>query len=89
MAEVRRVLQFYLGAGINGACVYVHDDSPYARPNCNKGGIGGVFKVGACFKPQETLFFELFSDYLYQEIRFDQTVQIGGVKIGAGAGLVF
>lgn len=81
--------QLCLGAGINGAFVHVHNDSSYVKRHVYKYGVGGVLKTGIYYQPTETLFLELFADYLYQRIHFVHHVQIGGIKIGGGVGLSF
>ena len=80
---------FISGLGINGAFVHVHNHSHYVKRNVRKEGVGGVVKMGLYFEPRDDLFFELFSDYLYQRIHFKKNVQIGGVKIGGGIGFSF
>lgn len=84
-----RCIQFQLGLGINVAFVDVHNDSDYVKRNDNQNGVGGVFKAGFYFIPSKNLFFEAFSDYLYQKIRFHKSIQIGGVRLGGGVGFRF
>ncbi len=79
----------YLGLGINGAFVHVHNSSSFVKRDVNKDGVGGVAKVGVYFEPTTHLFMEFFVDYLYQTIQFQSRVQVGGVKIGGGIGACF
>lgn len=79
----------YLGLGINGAFVHVHNNSSFVKRNVNKNGVGGVAKLGFYFEPTTHLFMEIFVDYLYQTIQFQNRVQVGGVKIGGGIGGCF
>ena len=82
-------INLYLGLGINGAFVHVHNHSPYVKRNVHKNGVGGIAKLGCYFEPIDHLFLEVFTDYLYQSIRFENSAQIGGFKTGGGIGFCF
>ncbi len=82
-------LKFYLGLGINAAYARVHNKSHFVKRHVHKNGVGGVVKAGLYYEPMNNLFFELFSDYLYQKIHFKNCHQIGGLKVGGGAGFRF
>jgi hypothetical protein len=81
--------KFYLGLGINDAWVYVHNQYNYVKKRVYKNWIGGVAKMGFYVEPVEHLFIDVFIDYLYQQIRFADWQQIGGLKLGAGLGFCF
>ncbi len=89
IVPIHKQVKFYVGLGINGAFVQVHNHSPYVKKDVHKNGVGGVAKLGFYFEPVDHLFLEIFTDYLYQSIRFEQTVQIGGFKTGGGIGFCF
>lgn len=86
---INACLQLYLGLGINGSFVHVHNNSHYVKRNVNKEGVGGVAKLGLYYELYDNLFLEIFSDYLYQRMHFRRNIQIGGVKVGGGVGFTF
>ncbi len=81
--------QFYLGLGLNAAYVRVHNHSEFVRNKVYKYGVGGLAKAGFYFEPLDNLYFEAFTDYLYQVIHFEKHTQIGGFKVGGGIGVHF
>ncbi len=84
-----KCLNVYAGLGINAAFAHVHNDSRYVEESVHKNGTGGVAKFGLYFEPVNHLFIELFADYLYQRLHFQNHIQIGGIKAGGGIGLCF
>ena len=81
--------KLYLGLGINGALVYVHNHDNYVKKYVHKNGVGGVAKLGFYFEPVDHFFIDVFADYLYQRIHFAHWQQVGGLKMGCGAGFCF
>lgn len=87
--NVSKIAKVYLGLGINGAFVHVHNDSDFVERNVNKQWVGGVAKSGIYIEPVEHFFIDIFADYLYQQIHFSKWQQIGGLKLGGGIGFCF
>jgi outer membrane protein len=95
--RVKRV-DFYLGAGLLGAYLHLHDHSPYVIQHLSKWGIGGVAKIGALYHLKEHLFVDVFTSYSHLNIDFHHThhgevickaADLSHVSIGAGIGYCF
>ena len=80
----------YAGAGFCGARVWVknklHFDGHHKE---SKSIVGGVAKAGVYYSFTDYLFVDLFVDYVYLPSHFKTHAQLGGVKTGAGIGLMF
>lgn len=79
----------YAGIGLSLAKIWIHNKADCSREKISKIAIGGVLKTGICYFATENLFFDFFVDYLYQPVRFEKSIDIGGVKTGLGMGLSF
>lgn len=80
---------FYVGLGASVAHLHLHNNSDYVRRSVYKNSLGVVFKSGMYWLHLEPLVVDLFVDYLYQPIHFEQTRQLGGLKMGVGLGVQF
>lgn len=56
---------------------------------CAKAAAGFVVGAGFYWFTDHHLFFDAFVDYLYQPVKFQERVNVGGFKIGAGIGVTF
>lgn len=80
---------FYCGAGPSVGTIWVHNKSHYVKERVYKTVVGGIFKVGMYFNLARNLFLDVFVDYLYQPVKFENRVNIGGFKPGVGIGVAF
>lgn len=81
----------YLGLGAAYGRVtiknQIHVKNRRAWEKKSKNGIGAVFKLGARYSLTETIFVDLFADYLIQRVHYARHVEVGGLKVGIGIGL--
>lgn len=84
---IHQKAHFYIGLGVNAAFVNIYNDSDYVKRSVRKQGIGGVTKTGFYIESNKDFFIDVFVDYLYQQIKFEDKKQLGGVKAGIGIGL--
>lgn len=81
--------QLYVGIGPSFANIHIDNHSRFKHNKEFKSVIGGVVKAGLYYTLTDSLYLDLFVDYLYQPARFDNHVDIGGVKPGIGIGAIF
>lgn len=91
-------IECYLGAGLLGTYVKMHDRSPYVKQKTSKWGTTGIVKLGALFN-SGPLFLDLFTNYFYCPLSFSNTkshrrvyrnsMNFGGWVFGAGIGYRF
>lgn len=79
----------YIGIGPSLSRIWLKNKSHCCHENVSKLAIGGVLKTGIYYFINQCIFIDLFVDYLYQPINFEKTVDIGGLKTGAGLGIQF
>ncbi|MBA3721427.1 MAG: hypothetical protein H0W88_03400 [Parachlamydiaceae bacterium] len=60
-----------------------HDDS------LSKLCVGGVLKTGIIYSINRYVFIDFFADYLYQPVKFERQINIGGLKAGLGVGIKY
>lgn len=80
---------FYLGLGLAVGGIYLHNHSSCIRENVSKCIVGGVLKTGVQITLYRKCYGTIFIDYLYQPVHFSRTIDVGGVKPGAGIGMYF
>lgn len=89
---------FYLGAGVLGTYLHIQDDSPFVLRNSCKWGLGAVGKAGIVFNVSKHFIIDLFTNYTYTKIDFDNndggnvtrnTADISGWSFGAAIGYRF
>lgn len=88
----------YVGAGLLGTHVRMHDHSPYVKRHPSKWGIGGIAKLGVLFN-YGPCFVDLFTNYSYCHVEFHghhgkrkvyrNSMNVGGWIFGAGLGYRF
>lgn len=89
----------YLGAGVVYSFLRIHDHWPYVIQHISKGGVGGLFKLGAKHYFTRLFFIEVFADYLLQRFHFHNphsgpfvqrhNLYLDGVLLGGGLGFNF
>ncbi len=94
----KRTVDLYIGAGVLGTYLHMRDHSPFVIPSSSKWGVGGIAKVGAICKIGEHFFIDLFTNYTYTKIDFDnadqeivirQNANLSNCSFGAGMGYRF
>jgi outer membrane protein W len=89
--------ELYVGAGVTGTYVHMHDKSPYVISKISKWGVGGIAKVGTLVH-FDCLFLDLFVNYSYCPIDFHHnrdgavsrnSMNFGGWAFGLGIGYRF
>lgn len=80
---------FYLGIGPSFSWVKLTNDSCCEKAKYSKCAFGGVVKSGFYYEFCDCYFVDIFADYLYQPVKIDRTIEIGGVKLGIGIGAKF
>ncbi len=61
-------VDIYLGAGVLGTYMLIHDDGPFVVRTTAKWGIGPIAKTGAIFNINKHLLIDLFASYSYTKI---------------------
>ncbi|EFB42452.1 MULTISPECIES: hypothetical protein [Parachlamydia] len=82
-------VNLYVGLGASIARICIKNKVHCESNSAYKMAAGGVFKSGMNFYLCQNLFLDVFIDYLYQPIHFHRTIDIGGIKVGAGIGTKF
>ncbi|MGD2295285.1 MAG: hypothetical protein PVF22_05560 [Candidatus Aminicenantes bacterium] len=78
------VLGLYIGAGVN---YYDYRESNVIG-DVQKGGVGGVAKLGLYIEPVKMFVVDVFAEYSYCKMTpADFTINIGGIKAGIGLGI--
>lgn len=82
--------QLYFGIGPSPSLMLMQINSPcIAQKECSKFLIGGAFKSGFYFRMKERCILDLFCDYTYLPIKFENCRNLGGLKFGLGLGYKF
>lgn len=80
----------YLGAGSSCTFMHVKGKSLFLDERDHKHSWGFVGKGGVWVLLSQNFFVDLFADYYYTEITFDdQTRNLGGLRAGIGIGILF
>ncbi|MES2345145.1 MAG: hypothetical protein V4494_04320 [Chlamydiota bacterium] len=79
----------YIGIGPSLARVWLTNKSPFGEQNISQWTVGGVLKTGLDCYINKYLFIDIFADYLYQPCNYKTSVDLGGLKLGAGIGSRF
>lgn len=79
----------YIGLGPSFSRIWLKNESRCHDERVSKVAVGVVFKSGINYFVTRCVFIDLFVDYLYQPVHFEQQVDIGGFKTGAGLGFKF
>lgn len=86
----------YLGAGLLVSYLHTKDDSPFVVQVRNKWGVGAVAKAGVLYDFFHCFFIDMFLDYYWMKINFNDTdktsgtqADISGLSLGAGIGYRF
>lgn len=87
--EIRHWLTLYAGVGPSFALVKLHNCSFCGPQCCSKSSIGFVVKTGADFFFSDRGFVDIFVDYAYQQVAFEQRTSVSNVRIGGGLGVAF
>lgn len=89
-------MEFYFGVGGSYSWLRTHDHSSFVQRHTHKQAWGGVAKSGIHYFFSECYFLDLFADYYYTKIRKssykgveNRAVNIGGVRVGLGLGMMF
>jgi hypothetical protein len=64
-------VDLYLGAGVLGSYLHMHDQSPYVVKKPLSWGVGPIVKLGAIFNLPRFVFLDLFVNYSYTQIGFN------------------
>jgi hypothetical protein len=79
----------YLGAGPSFGGIWLHNHAHCSKNHVSKGFVGFVVKPGIGVNLGCRWFLDLFSDYLWERVDFDEHIQLGGWKLGGGIGVKF
>ncbi|MBA3721286.1 MAG: hypothetical protein H0W88_02675 [Parachlamydiaceae bacterium] len=89
----------YVGAGICYTFNKLEYHSEHFHDHSTKSGFGAVLKTGARIDSGDYIFYDIFIDYLYQQMPLSHSerswgidrsrVDLGGFKFGAGIGVYF
>ncbi|MGK5594677.1 MAG: hypothetical protein ACSNEK_04885 [Parachlamydiaceae bacterium] len=79
----------YVGIGPNIARICLRNGSRCGPHHDYKVAFGGILKSGVEVSVYQSVFLDIFADYLYQPVDFRETVDIGGWKVGVGIGAKF
>jgi len=83
-------INLYLGAGSCCTFMHVKGKSLFLDERDHKHSWGFVGKTGIMVLLSKNFFIDLFADYYYTEITFDdQKRNLGGLRAGVGVGLLF
>ncbi|CAN5148639.1 hypothetical protein BH09DEP1_BH09DEP1_6550 [soil metagenome] len=83
-------ITLYLGAGSCCTFMHVKGKSLFLDERDHKHAWGFVGKGGVMVLVSQNIFVDLFADYYYTEITFDDAKRnLGGLRAGVGIGLVF
>lgn len=83
-------LAFYLGVGGSYSWINIHDRSSLVKEHIHKYGWGGVGKSGLIYFFTDRCFLDLFADYYSTKVcGEDHSVNVGGLRLGLGAGISY
>lgn len=80
---------FYLGIGASVSRIFVNKSTRYGPEKISKLAVGGVIKSGFRSYFYERYFADFFVDYVFQSAKYEQQIDIGGLKTGMGLGIIF
>jgi hypothetical protein len=69
--------------------VHVHNDSPLAKRDLHKNGVGGFVGTGFTVMPYNNFLFDFFGEYSYEKASIPSSKQVGGFVFGIGLGYIF
>lgn len=96
--DLNRYLDVYIGLGAVFEYLNMKDESPYVIQNITKWGYGGIAKAGLWIYATKNFFIDLFGDYRFVTVDFDNTcggrvvrhdANISGFTAGGGLGYRF
>ena len=79
----------YIGIGVSFSRVWLKNNSFCGEEKASKFAVGGVLKTGIYYFLTESVFLDVFIDYLYQPVHFETDVDVGGLKTGMGIGVKY
>ncbi len=80
----------YLGAGINGTWIHLHNVDPFLQPErFSRFKVGVTGKSGLIYNITECIYLDAFIDYLYIPANFVNADNVGGFNFGLGLGYRF
>ncbi len=91
-------VDFWLGAGALGSYMHINQHSPYVSPSISKWGAGGIIKAGILFHVYRGLIIDIFADYSFMTIPYNDTqngtvvpydAHLSGGTLGASIGWSF
>ena len=95
---VNRDVDLYAGLGFQGTYLKTIDDSPFVAHEVSNWDAGGIVKFGAILNMDKNFFIDLFTNYSYQKMDFQDTeggflehfkVDLSGFTVGVGIGYRF
>jgi hypothetical protein len=87
--QINNCLLFYAGIGPSFSRICIWNESIFLREHVSRIAYGGIVKLGIDYFITDNLFIDLFVDYLYQPVKFQNRLDIGGFKPGLGIGYRF
>lgn len=84
-----RKINLYLGAGCALGGISLKNKAHGYKDNSSKFLIGAVLKSGIGYTFPNQIYLEGFLDYLYQPVKFENRIDVGGIKLGVGIGTKF
>jgi hypothetical protein len=87
--QVNDKFSVYVGLGPSFGGIWIHNHAHCIKKRASKVLFGGVAKAGINYFFSESFFLDVFVDYLYEPVRFDTSMNIGGLKTGLGIGYSF
>ena len=82
-------LMSYIGVGPALSRVYISNNTLCGQDIEYKYSVGCLVKSGIQYAFQEHFFAEVFADYFYLPVNYEQKRNLGGIKVGAGLGMNF
>lgn len=79
----------YVGIGPSFAIVSLKNRGFFLNEDFSKSSLGVVLKFGVNYLLTSQIFIDLFIDYLYQPVRYQDDIDVGGFKPGIGIGMLF
>lgn len=79
----------YAGIGPAISWVKLKNETCCGRERFSRCAVGGVLKTGLYYHFCNNFFIDIFADYLYQPVNLGNSIDIGGLKLGAGIGTRF
>lgn len=92
-------MNLYTGGGGCWSFLKNKDHSSFVHENISDNALGGIFKIGFIYRVKESIFIDLFTEYLYQHFSFHHhyakhytirhNLNMSGFKVGLGLGFNF